>query len=203
MYSTLCITNRLQPRFERKGTFKSWRICRHLLKSVECERNTQRFWTFSYGSVPFTDKIKLKICRVDHSNLKIIHIANLFYNLLSFFRLHYIHPPLWQFWCHQQNRTLFPLSGGEISLDSRHIQLLYIKILIGVGNNVGSSFNQAIRKTFPHTGMGNFCMTGFNLPVSMYDIIWMMTRNEDGGGGLYEVQFRVSAFCTCWLRKGI
>lgn len=87
-----------------------------------------------------------------------------------------------------KNRTLFPLSDGEISLEMADASS-NIKVLIGVGNNVGSSFNHVIRKAFAQTGIGNSCMTGFNLPVSMNGMnatIQVVTGNEDGGGGLYN-----------------
>ena len=52
------------------------------------------------------------------------------------------------------NRTLWPLSGGEIALMG-HIEA-NVEVLIGFGNNVGSAFNTVLRQTFLEQGLGNF-----------------------------------------------
>lgn len=57
------------------------------------------------------------------------------------------------------NRTLWPLSGGSISLTMGHIEA-NVEVLIGFGNDIGSAFNTVLRQTFTEQGLGKFCMTG-------------------------------------------
>ena len=83
-----------------------------------------------------------------------------------------------------KNRTLFPLSGGEISLEMADTSS-NIEVLIGLGNNVGNGFNQVIRQTFAQTGEGNFCMTGFSLPANLNGMnatIQVVTSSDDSAG---------------------
>ena len=83
-----------------------------------------------------------------------------------------------------KNRTLFPLSGGEISLEMADTSS-NIEVLIGLGNNVGNGFNQVIRQTFAQTGEGNFCMTGFSLPTNLNGMnatIQVVTSSDDSAG---------------------
>ena len=82
------------------------------------------------------------------------------------------------------NRTLFPLSGGEISLEMADTSS-NIEALIGPGNNVGNGFSQVIRQTFAQTGEGNFCMTGFSLPTNLNGMnatIQVVTSSDDSAG---------------------
>jgi hypothetical protein len=84
----------------------------------------------------------------------------------------------------QTNRTLFPISNGQIALEMADASS-DIEVLIGLGNNVGNGFNQVIRQTFSQKGEGNFCMTGFQLPAGMAGMdatIQVVTSNEDGVG---------------------
>lgn len=88
------------------------------------------------------------------------------------------------------NRTLWPLSGGEIALTMGHIQA-NVEVLIGFGNNVGSAFNTVLRHTFQEQGLGNFCMTGFSLPQGMnitegMNATIQVQTNGDPDGGLYN-----------------
>ena len=83
-----------------------------------------------------------------------------------------------------KNRTPFPLSGGEISLEMADTSS-NIEVLIGLGNNVGNGFNQVIRQTFAQTGEGNFCMTGFSLPTNLNGMnatIQVVTSSDDSAG---------------------
>lgn len=42
-----------------------------------------------------------------------------------------------------------------------------VEVLIGYGDDVGSAFNTVLRPTFTETGLGAFCMTGFEIPAEM------------------------------------
>jgi len=98
------------------------------------------------------------------------------------------------------NRTLWPLSGGEIALTMGHIDA-NVEVLIGFGDDVGSAFNTVLRPTFQEQGLGSFCMTGFTLPdgtnvtEGMNATIQVQT-NGDPDGGLYncaDITFSASA----------
>ena len=98
------------------------------------------------------------------------------------------------------NRTLWPLTGGEIALTMGHIDA-NVEVLIGFGDNVGSAFNTVLRPTFQEQGLGSFCMTGFTLPdgtnvtEGMNATIQVQT-NGDPDGGLYncaDITFSASA----------
>ncbi|CZR62564.1 uncharacterized protein PAC_12461 [Phialocephala subalpina] len=90
--------------------------------------------------------------------------------------------PFRGFYTVSANRTLFPISAGQIALEMADASA-DIEVLIGIGNNVGHGFNQVIRKTFRQSGEGDFCMTGFELDKSlnvMNATIQVITSNEDG-----------------------
>ncbi|PMD35169.1 hypothetical protein L207DRAFT_587482 [Hyaloscypha variabilis F] len=87
------------------------------------------------------------------------------------------------------NRTLYPLTGGSIALTMGHIDA-NVAVYIGFGDSVGSSFNTVIRPTFTEQGLGNFCMTGIEIPggsalEGMNATIQVVT-NGDPDGGLYN-----------------
>jgi hypothetical protein len=84
----------------------------------------------------------------------------------------------------QVNRTMFPINNAQIALEMADDKA-DIEVLIRMGNDVGNGFSQVIRQTFAQNGTGNFCMTGFNLPINMTGVnatIQMVTSNEEGGG---------------------
>ncbi|PQE07180.1 GPI anchored protein [Rutstroemia sp. NJR-2017a BVV2] len=95
------------------------------------------------------------------------------------------------------NRTLWPLSGGEIALNMRDASA-NVKVLIGFGNDVGSRFETVLRQTFADSGTGTFCMTGFQIPAGLSVTDGMnatiqvitggsgMSRRGDASGGLYN-----------------
>jgi hypothetical protein len=109
---------------------------------------------------------------------------------------------LTQFPCGGQNevanRTLWPLSGGEIALDMRDASA-NVEVLIGFGNSVGSSFEIVLRQTFAESGSGTFCMTGFTIPAGLNVADGMnatiqvitggggMSRRDGASGALYNV----------------
>lgn len=88
------------------------------------------------------------------------------------------------------NRTLWPLTGGDIALTMGHVDA-NIEVLIGFGDNPGSAFNTIIKQTFLETGLGAFCMTGVTLPSGLnitegtHATIQVIT-NGDPDGGLYN-----------------
>ncbi|PMD54721.1 uncharacterized protein K444DRAFT_667373 [Hyaloscypha bicolor E] len=61
------------------------------------------------------------------------------------------------------NRTSFPISGGSIALTMGYIDA-NVAVYIGFGSAVGSAFNTVVRPTFIEQGLGNFCMTGIEIP---------------------------------------
>ena len=98
------------------------------------------------------------------------------------------------------NRTLWPLTGGEISLTMGHISS-NVEVLIGFGNDVGSAFNTVLRQTFQEQGLGSFCMTGFSMPEGLNvtdgtNATIQVQTNGDPSGGLYncaDITFSASA----------
>lgn len=86
-----------------------------------------------------------------------------------------------------QNRTAFPLTGGEIALTMGHIDA-NVEVLIAYGNSPGSAFNTILRSTFSEQGLGAFCMTGFTIPSSMdgMNATIQVVTNGDPDGGLYN-----------------
>lgn len=90
----------------------------------------------------------------------------------------------------QTNRTLWPISGGQIALTMGHIEA-NVEVLIGFGNDPGSAFNTVLRPTFQETGLGDFCMTGFSLPDGLNvtegtNATIQVITNGDPDGGLYN-----------------
>ncbi|RDW80075.1 hypothetical protein BP6252_04713 [Coleophoma cylindrospora] len=88
------------------------------------------------------------------------------------------------------NRTVWPMSGGEIALTMGHITA-NVEVFIGFGNNVGSAFNTVLRPVFAEQGLGAFCMTGFALPAGMnitdgMNATIQVVTNGDPDGGLYN-----------------
>jgi hypothetical protein len=88
------------------------------------------------------------------------------------------------------NRTLWPLTGGEIALTMGHIDA-NVEVLIGFGNDVGSAFNTVLRPTFQEQGLGSFCMTGFSIPEGLnvtegMNATIQVQTNGDPDGGLYN-----------------
>ncbi|KAF4629126.1 hypothetical protein G7Y89_g9016 [Cudoniella acicularis] len=88
------------------------------------------------------------------------------------------------------NRTVWPISNGEIALTMGHIDA-NVEVLIAVGNNPGSAFNTVLRKTFTEQGLGTFCMTGFSVPSSLNitdgtNATIQVVTNGDSNGGLYN-----------------
>ena len=55
-----------------------------------------------------------------------------------------------------KTRTPWPLKGGPIQLDMEHDRVL-AQVLLGLGNNPGSSFNIVLQKTVQQEGIGDFC----------------------------------------------
>lgn len=64
-----------------------------------------------------------------------------------------------------------------------------VAVYIGFGDSVGSAFNTVVRPTFTEQGLGNFCMTGIEIPGTglegMNATIQVVT-NGDPDGGLYN-----------------
>jgi hypothetical protein len=65
-----------------------------------------------------------------------------------------------------------------------------VAVYIGFGSAVGSAFNTIVRPTFTEQGLGNFCMTGIEIPggsslEGMQATIQVVT-NGDPDGGLYN-----------------
>jgi hypothetical protein len=65
-----------------------------------------------------------------------------------------------------------------------------VAVYIGFGSAVGSAFNTVVRPTFTEQGLGNFCMTGIEIPggsslEGMQATIQVVT-NGDPDGGLYN-----------------
>ncbi|KAK0112896.1 hypothetical protein ONS95_014615 [Cadophora gregata] len=87
-------------------------------------------------------------------------------------------------------RTPWPLTGGQIALEMGHIDA-NVEVLIGVGNDPGSSFDTVLRPTFMEQGLGAFCMTGMDIPSSLGMMNGMnatiqVVTNGDPDGGLYN-----------------
>ncbi|PQE33851.1 gpi anchored protein [Rutstroemia sp. NJR-2017a WRK4] len=96
---------------------------------------------------------------------------------------------LTQFPCGGQNevanRTLWPFSGGEVALNMRDASV-NVEVLIGFGNDVGSSFETVLRQTFAERGTGTFCITGFMIPAGLNVTNGMNATIQviTGGGGM-------------------
>jgi hypothetical protein len=98
------------------------------------------------------------------------------------------------------NRTLWPLSGGEIALTMGHIDA-NVEVLLGLGSDVGSAFNIILRPTFQEQGLGSFCMTGLSIPSDLnitegMNATIQVQTNGDPDGGLYncaDITFSSSA----------
>ncbi|RKF73882.1 Uncharacterized protein GcM1_242114 [Golovinomyces cichoracearum] len=111
-----------------------------------------------------------------------------------------------QFPCGGQNtisnqRTLYPLTGGAISLVMDHASS-NVQVLIAFESEPTTSFNTVLRPTFKQFGMGDFCMTNINLPSSLHvsegtNATIQIITNGDPDGGLYQcadITFGISAF---------
>jgi len=88
------------------------------------------------------------------------------------------------------NRTLWPLTGGEISLTMGHIDAR-IEVTIAFGNDPGSAFNTIIQKPLAQTGLGAFCLTSISLPSSLnitegQNATIQVLTNGDPDGGLFN-----------------
>ncbi|KAN0119565.1 hypothetical protein V8E51_001773 [Hyaloscypha variabilis] len=75
---------------------------------------------------------------------------------------------------------------GSIALTMGHIDA-NVAVYIGFGDSVGSSFNTVIRPTFTEQGLGNFCMTGIEIPggsalEGMNATIQVVTNGDPDGG---------------------
>ncbi|KAL2069125.1 hypothetical protein VTL71DRAFT_15463 [Oculimacula yallundae] len=87
-------------------------------------------------------------------------------------------------------RTMWPISGGQIALTMGHIDA-NVQVLIAMGNSPGSAFNTILRPTFKEEGLGSFCMTGFSMPEGLEATEGMnatiqVVTNGDPDGGLYN-----------------
>ncbi|KAH8601431.1 hypothetical protein B0O99DRAFT_501764 [Bisporella sp. PMI_857] len=100
------------------------------------------------------------------------------------------------------NRTVYPLTGGQIALDMGHSQS-DIQVTLGLGNDPGTAFNYVLKPTFTETGLGGFCfsiagastLAGVNITEGTNATIQVLT-NGDPEGGLYncaDITFSASA----------
>jgi hypothetical protein len=66
------------------------------------------------------------------------------------------------------NRTLWPLTGGSLSVDFHH-SFTYVFVNLGLGSNV-TNFNISLNangKVINETGNGTLCINKFTLPSSL------------------------------------
>lgn len=68
-----------------------------------------------------------------------------------------------------------------------------IQVLLGLGNDVGSSFNIVLEPTFAQVGLGSFCLPDVELPASLgitegMNATLQVVTDGEGGGGLYNVR---------------
>lgn len=98
------------------------------------------------------------------------------------------------------NRTLWPVKGGPIQLQMGHTTSS-VEVLLGLGNDVGSSFNITLVPIFQEQGLGQFCMSAVTVPSDLnvtdgQNATIQVITNGDPSGGLYNVRFRHPALCT-------
>jgi hypothetical protein len=67
-----------------------------------------------------------------------------------------------------------------------------IQVLLGLGNDVGSSFNIILEPTFAQVGLGSFCLPDVPIPASLgitegMNATMQVVTDGEGGGGLYNV----------------
>ncbi|CZT05642.1 uncharacterized protein RAG0_11624 [Rhynchosporium agropyri] len=87
-------------------------------------------------------------------------------------------------------RTMWPMTGGQIALTMGHIES-NVEVLLAMGNSPGAAFNTVLRPTFSEQGLGSFCMTGFTVPDGLKIMEGMnatiqVITNGDPDGGLYN-----------------
>lgn len=90
------------------------------------------------------------------------------------------------------NRTLWPSKAGPIQLEMGH-PLSAVEVFLGLGNDVGSSFNITLVPIFQVQGLGQFCMSAVTLPsdlkvVDGQNATIQVVTNGDPSGGLYNVR---------------
>jgi hypothetical protein len=92
------------------------------------------------------------------------------------------------------NRTSWPITGGPIQLQMGHVTSS-VEVLLGLGNDVGSSFNITLVPIFQEQGLGQFCMSGVTVPSDLkvtdgQNATLQVVTNGDPSGGLYNVRLR-------------
>ena len=75
-----------------------------------------------------------------------------------------------------------------------------VEVFLGLGNDVGSSFNITLVPIFQEQGLGQFCMGGVAVPNSLgvidgQNATIQVVTNGDPSGGLYNVRLRFLACC--------
>lgn len=92
------------------------------------------------------------------------------------------------------NRTVWPIKGGPIQLQMGHT-MSAVEVLLGLGNDVGSSFNITLVPIFQEQGLGQFCMSSVAVPGDLkvtegQNATIQVITNGDPSGGLYNVWLR-------------
>ncbi|KAI9844088.1 MAG: hypothetical protein M1837_005802 [Sclerophora amabilis] len=99
-----------------------------------------------------------------------------------------------------KTRTEWPLSGGSISVDLGHDRSA-VQVLLGIGNDVGESFDIVLKPTFEETGEGILCLDNLSLPEGVTaedgtNATIQVVTSGDPSGGLYncaDITFRTDA----------
>ncbi|KAI9749733.1 MAG: hypothetical protein M4579_006761 [Chaenotheca gracillima] len=88
------------------------------------------------------------------------------------------------------NRTAWPLKGGAVQLEMEHDRVM-VQILLGLGNDVGDSFNITLLPIIEQEGEGSFCLKDIALPdgttvTDGQNATIQVVTNGDPTGGLYN-----------------
>ncbi|KAI9831533.1 MAG: hypothetical protein M1826_003423 [Phylliscum demangeonii] len=88
------------------------------------------------------------------------------------------------------NRTAWPTTGGPIALLMGHDRAV-VQVLLGLGNDPGSSFQITLQPVITEQGLGSFCMPHVMVPASAgvrsgQNATIQVITNGDPNGGLYN-----------------
>jgi hypothetical protein len=93
------------------------------------------------------------------------------------------------------NRTTVSSTGFPLALEMGHDRTV-VQVLLGIGNDVGDSFNITLEQTFQQQGEGAFCLPTVTIPKDLNlkdgtNATLQVITDGEGGGGLYIVSFSV------------